>query len=65
MYLDEPCFDTDLDKVIMHESHTNVPKVLVECIKKLESDPSNMQQLGLYRASGSHAVIQKIRYKVF
>lgn len=61
---DEPCFDTDLDKVIMHETITHVPKVIVECVKLLESKPTYMQFLGLYRASGNHADIQKLRFKV-
>lgn len=63
--LDENCFNTDLDTVIMHETHVKVPKVVVECIQKLESKPIYMQQLGLYRASGNHATIQRIRFKVF
>lgn len=49
----------------MHETQQNVPKVLVECITKLESRSIYMQQLGLYRASGNHATIQNIRFKVF
>lgn len=61
---DEACFDTDLDKVIMHEQLTLVPKVLVECVAKLESKPAYMQLVGLYRASGNHATIQKLRFKI-
>lgn len=48
----------------MHEQLTLVPKVLVECIAKLESQPAHMQLVGLYRASGNHATIQKLRFKI-
>lgn len=48
----------------MDESQTLVPKVLVECITKLESDPAHMRLVGLYRASGNHATIQKLRFKI-
>lgn len=63
-YKDEPCFGNDLNSAIMHDVHFDVPKVLVESVKVLESNPSYMKSLGLYRISGSHTVIQKLRYKV-
>lgn len=48
----------------MHETYTMVPKVLVECVKLLESRPMYMHHLGLYRASGNHADIQKLRFQI-
>lgn len=61
---DEACFDTDLDKVIMDKTQMLVPKVLVECITMLESNAANLQLPGLYRVSGNHATIQKMRFKI-
>lgn len=63
-YKDEPCFGNDLNNTVMHDIHFDVPKVLVESVKFLESHPMYMKSLGLYRISGSHTVIQKLRYKV-
>lgn len=64
-YKDEPCFGNDLNNTIMHDVHFDVPKVLVESVKVLESNPLYMRSMGLYRISGSHTVIQKLRFKVF
>lgn len=63
-YKDEPCFGNDLSNTIMHDVHFDVPKILVEAVKVLESSSLYMKSLGLYRISGSHTVIQKLRYKV-
>lgn len=63
-YKNEPCFGNDLSYTIMHEVHFEVPKVIVESVKVLESNQLYMKSLGLYRISGSHAVIQKLRFKV-
>lgn len=63
-YKDEPCFGNDLNNTIMHDVHFDVPKILVEAVKVLESNSLHMKSLGLYRISGSHTVIQKLRYKV-
>ncbi|KAG4065133.1 hypothetical protein HA402_007530 [Bradysia odoriphaga] len=63
-YKNEPCFGNDLNSTIMHDVHFDVPKVLVESIKVLEGNPLYMKSLGLYRISGSHTVIQKLRFKI-
>lgn len=47
-----------------HEVHKHLPKLLVECVTLLERDPENMKSCGLYRVSGSHTTIQKLRFKV-
>ncbi|KAJ6635837.1 WW domain-containing protein tag-325 [Pseudolycoriella hygida] len=63
-YKNEPCFGNYLNHTVMHEVHIDVPKVLVESIRVLESNPLYMKSLGLYRISGSHTVIQKLRFKI-
>lgn len=47
-----------------HEVHRNVPKVLVECVTLLERGEAYMETCGLYRVSGNHTTIQKLRFKV-
>ncbi len=64
VYKSEACFGNDLNNTLMHDIHFDVPKVLVESVKVLESNDQYMKSIGLYRISGSHTVIQKLRYKV-
>lgn len=61
---DEPCFDNDLEKISRHEVYGHLPKVLVECIGLLERNSDYMQTSGLYRVSGNHTIIQRLRFKV-
>lgn len=64
LFVDEPCFDNDLEKIMPHEIQRHLPKVLVECITLLERNDEHMKTCGLYRVSGNHTTIQKLRFKV-
>lgn len=46
------------------EAIVHVPKIIVECIKFLESDEEYMKTTGLYRVSGDYKTIQSFRYNV-
>lgn len=61
---DEPCFNTDLEKVIMDETLIYVPRILVDCIDILEKNQKFMETSGLYRVSGNHTQIQTLRFQV-
>ena len=43
-----------------HYERAQVPNVLVKCIENIECDPENLQSEGLYRKSGSQAVIEQL-----
>ncbi|KAL1502417.1 hypothetical protein ABEB36_007559 [Hypothenemus hampei] len=62
IYKNEPIFGNTL-RDIKNATNSLVPAFIIEVIKLLER-PENIKSLGLYRASGNLAVIQKIRYEV-
>lgn len=62
--LDEPCFNTEITQVETHRAYTNIPLIVVECVKILENNDGFMKTIGLYRISGDHKIIQTFRYQV-
>ncbi|XP_053697504.1 rho GTPase-activating protein 15 [Sabethes cyaneus] len=59
----EACFNTYLERVIMHDN-PRIPKIVVECVTIVESSDRFMKSGGLYRVSGNHNVIQNLRYDI-
>lgn len=47
-----------------HEALTDVPKIIVECVKLIENNDKFIKSGGVYRVSGDHKSIQALRYQV-
>ncbi|XP_011203285.2 rho GTPase-activating protein 15 isoform X1 [Bactrocera dorsalis] len=66
IYNDEPCFDTDIEKVTKHEIHKTVPKIVVDCCDLIyeryrkASEPIE----GIYRQCGDYNKIQTLRFRI-
>ncbi|GAB0099270.1 hypothetical protein DMENIID0001_151200 [Sergentomyia squamirostris] len=58
----EPNFQTTLEKMDKDVEFKNVPRVLVESVKVLES--KYMHVVGLYRISGNYATVQDMRFHI-
>ncbi|XP_055374935.1 WW domain-containing protein tag-325 [Condylostylus longicornis] len=64
IYQNEPCFDTELENVVKHEDYPTIPKIVIECVKLIELKAKKKPTEGLYRMSGNHVEIQKIRFLI-
>ncbi|KFB40890.1 AGAP002415-PA-like protein [Anopheles sinensis] len=60
---DEACFNTYLQHVDMVET-LRIPRVIHECVTVLDANEKFMRTTGLYRMSGNHKEIQKLRYAI-
>ncbi|XP_058117008.1 WW domain-containing protein tag-325-like [Anopheles ziemanni] len=59
----EACFNTYLQHVDMVEN-IRIPRIIHECVTVLETNEKFMRTTGLYRMSGNHKEIQKLRYAI-
>lgn len=64
LYIDEPCFDTEIENVIKHERYRTIPKIVIECIELIENKIKITPIDGLYRTSGNYVEIQKLRFHI-
>lgn len=56
-------FGCHLEKVEKDNEHKDIPKIILECIKGLESE-SNIRTSGIYRISGNKVTIDAIKKKL-
>lgn len=59
----EACFNTYLQHVDMVET-LQIPRIIHECVTVLDTNEKFMRTTGLYRMSGNHKEIQKLRYAI-
>ncbi|XP_017011205.2 rho GTPase-activating protein 15 [Drosophila takahashii] len=66
IFFDEPCFDTELEMVLKHDQHRNVPRIVIDCCDLIEQKYRRSTQPieGIYRQCGDYNKIQTLRFSI-